>query len=342
MKKGQKMPEWMKKKISETERGKVVSIETKKKMSIIKMGIPLGKWSDERKVNCIGPNTGKKASAETRLKQSKAAMGKKRPRTKEHQEKLTASRRVERVEMICLYCGKVIKITPLYKETHKFCSISCGKKHAYLSEDYREKCRIASKNRKPITEETREKLRIASTGRRYTQQAKNKLSKLHIGMTHTGETKEKIRQIRTGTKATEEAKKNMRIATIKRIETQIGEGGQIIPAYSPFSCKIWKWFDENIFESEGQYATNGHEYKIKDAEAWPDYINFDLKLIMEWDEEKHFKNDELVEDDKQRQKRIETVFPDYEFIRIRESQFGFFMLCLLVARRYKNDKIWKA
>ena len=180
------------------------------------------------------------------------------------------------------------------------------------------------------------------------------MSEQHTGMTQTSDTKEKIKQIRTGTKATEEAKKNMsiagigrkntiesrknmRIATIKRIETQIGEGGQMYPRYNSKACKFFKWLDKNILGVEGRHGTNGDEFKIEEVGYWPDYINHELKLIIEWDEEKHYKNDELSDKDKTRQKEIESIFPDYDFIRIRESQLNYFMLCLLVGMRYKKQ-----
>ncbi len=188
-----------------------------------------------------------------------------------------------------------------------------------------------------MSEETREKFRITSTGRKHSQETKDKLSKIHIGMGHTDETKEKIRQIRIGTKATEEAKKNIRKGYIKRMHKQLGEGGQMVPFFNLDSCKYFEWFDKYIFESKGQYGTNGREFYCKEVGCWIDYINHDNKTIIEWDEEYHFKNNKLSAKDIQRQKEIEAVFPDYDFIRIRESQLNYFMLCLLVVMRYKNQ-----
>ncbi len=105
------------------------------------------------------------------------------------------------------------------------------------------------------------------------------------------------------------------------------------------SIPIFEWLDENIFGSKGQYATNGGEHIIKGLKYSVDYINHKAKVIIEWDEEAHYFNDDLRDKDKLRQKRIEKVFPDYEFIRIRESQLNYFMLCLLVAMRYKKSMI---
>ena len=110
----------------------------------------------------------------------------------------------------------------------------------------------------------------------------------------------------------------------------------MFPFYNSTACEYFDWLDLHIFESSGQYATNGGEYHIKELGYWLDYINTDLKVIIEWDEESHYKNDELSDKDKIRQKEIESVFSDYDFIRIRESQLNYFMLCLLVAMRYKN------
>ena len=145
-----------------------------------------------------------------------------------------------------------------------------------------------------------------------------------------------------GRKMTDEEKQQKRLSFIKRTEEQIGEGGQMFPFYNSTACEYFKWIDENIFESSGQYATNGGEYYIKELGYWVDYYNPEIKVIIEWDEESHYKNDELSVKDKTRQKEIESVFPDYDFIRIRESQLNYFMLCLLVGMRYKNDSIRKA
>ncbi len=166
--------------------------------------------------------------------------------------------------------------------------------------------------------------------------------KMSITKLNDPETMERCRTMNKGRKHTDEEKKNLRFKSIQNIQKQLKENGQMFPFYNSTACEYFKWIDDNIFESEGQYATNGGEYHIKELGYWLDYINTDLKVIIEWDEEKHYKNDKLNIKDKTRQKEIESVFPDYDFIRIRESQLNYFMLCLLVAMRYKNDKIRKA
>lgn len=115
-----------------------------------------------------------------------------------------------------------------------------------------------------------------------------------------------------------EINRKIRIAKIKKIEESVANGGQIQPAYSFQACKFFEQFDKD-FNTRGQYATNGGEYFIKKLGYWPDYINFDLKLIMEWDEEYHYDVDgNLREKDIRRQKEIQEHFPDFRFVRIRE------------------------
>jgi very-short-patch-repair endonuclease len=55
---------------------------------------------------------------------------------------------------------------------------------------------------------------------------------------------------------------------------------------------------------------------------WLDYINFDLKVIIEWDEKRHYDaSGNLKERDIRRQEEIQEYFPDFLFLRIREEKF---------------------
>lgn len=90
------------------------------------------------------------------------------------------------------------------------------------------------------------------------------------------------------------------------------------PFYNQKACEYFKQFDE-INNTFGQYATSGGELRV--LGYWLDYINHDKKLIIEWDEKHHYINDKLKEKDIERQKEIENHFPDYTFIRIRESKY---------------------
>jgi len=100
----------------------------------------------------------------------------------------------------------------------------------------------------------------------------------------------------------------MRLAAIKRIRRN---NGKVFPSYNVHACNWFKLFDE-INSTNGMYGPN--EYLIEELGYWPDYINFDVKLIIEWDESYH-RNQE--EKDKQRQKEIQKHFSDFEFIRIK-------------------------
>lgn len=92
------------------------------------------------------------------------------------------------------------------------------------------------------------------------------------------------------------------------------------PGYNKKACEYFKRFDEEN-NTKGQYATNGGEHYIKELSYWVDYINFEKKLIIEWDEEKHYENDKLKQKDVLRQKAIQKVFPDFQFSRIREKDY---------------------
>ena len=116
----------------------------------------------------------------------------------------------------------------------------------------------------------------------------------------------------------EKQKQKQRISQIRNMENNY-EGWS--PGYNKKGCEFFKQFDEEN-NTQGRFAVyGGGEFKIKELGYFPDYINFDLKLIMEWDEESHFDtNGNLREKDIQRQKKIQDFYPDFEFRRIRERE----------------------
>lgn len=115
-----------------------------------------------------------------------------------------------------------------------------------------------------------------------------------------------------------ETKHKMRLSHLRFMKECIFEGGQIRPSYNSNACKFFAKFDQ-LNNTNGMYATNGGEYHIKELGFFPDYFNPNLKLIMEWDEKRHYKNNQLKERDIKRQKEIENLFPDYKFVRIKEK-----------------------
>lgn len=121
-----------------------------------------------------------------------------------------------------------------------------------------------------------------------------------------------------GKKRSPEIVKKMRLKRLKEISEKKFDGDQVIPSYNLNACKFFEKFDQSN-GTIGMYATNGGEYHIKELGYFPDYFNPNLRLIMEWDEENHYKNDQLKKKDIRRQKEIKNLFPDYDFVRIREK-----------------------
>ncbi len=129
----------------------------------------------------------------------------------------------------------------------------------------------------------------------------------------------KIADMKRGVPRSPETKRKLRIAEIKRRERSLAEGGQIHPFYNPKGCEWFDQFDE-MNNTHGQHAMNGGEHYIKELGYWVDYINHELRIIIEWDESYHYKGDGLKKKDKDRQREIEEHFPGYRFLRIRESK----------------------
>ena len=93
-----------------------------------------------------------------------------------------------------------------------------------------------------------------------------------------------------------------------KIKTK-GDYKKLIPAINKTATFFFKHFDQ-------LNNTNGIlEYYIPELNYFIDYINFDLKLILEWDEPYHKNQKEL---DMNRQKEIMNLYPDFIFKRIEQ------------------------
>lgn len=155
---------------------------------------------------------------------------------------------------------------------------------------------------KSLSREHKKNIANGNKGRIVLKKTRLKISNAHLGKELSRETKLKLRKIR-----------------IEQISEAKFNGNQVIPSWNPKACKYFEQFDKQ-HNTNGQYATNGGEFYIKKLGYWPDYINHNLKLIMEYDESYHYDIDgKLREKDIIRQQEIEKLYPDYEFRRIKED-----------------------
>ncbi len=237
--------------------------------------------------------------------------------------------------------------------------ISIANSKRIVSKETRLKMSIASKGRKhteetklklskifkghPVSKETRQKLskhykgklvgnKNPFYGKKHTLETRLKISKNQTGKNNhnygkprSEETKRKISESNKGNrnslgyKQTEEDKKKKRLAAINRI---IRNKGQINPNYNLKSQDYFRQFD-NENNTNGRFAENGGEHYIKELGYWVDYFNKELKLIIEWDEKAHYDNQgNLRMKDILRQNNIQELFPDFEFIRIKEKKYA--------------------
>ena len=90
------------------------------------------------------------------------------------------------------------------------------------------------------------------------------------------------------------------------------------PNYTPFACEKFKEFDKKN-KTQGRYAVYGNgEFRIPNTAYFPDYINFDLKLIIECDDPKHFDKDgNQLPHHIQREEEIKKFYPDFKFLRFK-------------------------
>lgn len=155
---------------------------------------------------------------------------------------------------------------------------------------------------------------------------KNKQSKSHKGKKFSKKHCENIKKVlkgktfeqRMGVKGAKEAKRKLRIARIEQIQ-KIGNGTNANMKTIP----IFKGFDK-LNNTKGIYKNSKldkNEYLIVGLGYRPDYINFELKIIIEIDEKRHFnKNGTLKKKDIERQKEIQEEYPDFKFLRFKDTE----------------------
>ncbi|KKM94045.1 hypothetical protein LCGC14_1202250 [marine sediment metagenome] len=195
-------------------------------------------------------------------------------------------------------------------------------------------CALTSKNRNKSVSNGL-KGNTNHKGKKHSLEVRKRISEKHKGKKLSKETRKKISEAFSGKKHpmygkhhSEEAKRKIRISTINQIKKQ---KGQIHPVYNVNSIQYLNWINRT-FNLSGQYAENPNEYHIKDLGYFIDFIDFKNKVIIEWDEKKHYdKNNNLRKKDLKRQNIIQNYFSDFKFIRINENKF----LSLTIKQRYQ-------
>lgn len=225
--------------------------------------------------------------------------------------------------MNCRHCGKVCKKI--------FCNMECyslyrkipennnmfGKNHNNSTKLKQSKKRkkiyhkLCSICKKPLKE--RQKYFCSQNCRSVGLKGKNN----HFyGKHHKKSTIERNRLKHLGKKDSPETLKKKRIAAIA-YRKRLNPGWH--PNYNKKACDYFRYFDLKN-NTTGQHAESGGEYYIEDLGYYLDYINFNKKLIIEFDERRHYISGRLKERDKLREKEIKKYFKDFEFQRIREKE----------------------
>lgn len=173
------------------------------------------------------------------------------------------------------------------------------------------------------TREWRKNLSESLKGHIVTKETKFKISEKNKdkipwnkGKSRTVECCGKISKTLKGRKRTLGSRKKQRITNIKNRKSLYSN---CYPNYNPKACKLFETLNENNGWNL-QHAENGGEFHIKELGYWVDAIDFKNKIIIEYDEKKHFKNGKLKEKDIIRQQEIEELYPNFKFIRINENK----------------------
>jgi len=200
-----------------------------------------------------------------------------------------------------------------------------SKKH---TDETKKKMSEAHKSKK-LSKETKNKLSLINKGKILSEDHKQKIGKAQIGRNSSkkGKTyeelygKEKANKLREShskvhknKKVSEVVKVKIRQAAVKRVLLNNGK----FPAYNSEGVAFFKSFDKQ-HNTNGQYATNPNEFYIKELGYWPDYINFDKKIIIEIDEKFHEKQKEK---DVIRENKIKEFYPDFKFLRFKDIEIN--------------------
>lgn len=177
----------------------------------------------------------------------------------------------------------------------------------------------------PKTKEHIEKLRIANTGKRLSEETKNKISLKLKGRVVSEETREKMRISSTNRKHTDDSKIKMRKSAINRILHQKRIGTQSFPTVNPMENLFFEKMEKERGWDGIYHGKTGKQYYIESLGYFVDYYEPNLNIVVEYDEPRHYKaNGLLKEKDVKRMGEIKNNL-HCKFIRYNE----------------KNNTIWE-
>lgn len=235
----------------------------------------------------------------------------------------------------CPVCGKDIPEKKIRKSMGgvKYCSVACrniGYKKA-IPNDATVMCVVCGKklNAKQVTKgnkhcsvECRDKGRLPkclTCGKQYQRKNHEKYCSEECKKRSPNmlQKMEKLRKAKFGKQRDEETKRKLRLSRIKQIGDANIFGGQKYPCFNKGACVFFNEINR-ILGVSGMHAMNGGEYRDKELGYWYDYYIPELKIIIEWDEEKHFTNNEYTKKDCVRNYTILKYKPDHLLIRVRQ------------------------
>lgn len=132
------------------------------------------------------------------------------------------------------------------------------------------------------------------------------------GKIFSQETRKKISMSRIGKKASLETKRKFKELFLKR---KMKYGKIFFPSYNETACLYFEWLNKWMGWN-GQFATNGGEFQI--GNYFVDYYEPSLNIVIEYDENHHFKNGKLKEKDIFRMEYIKKIL-QCKFFRYTES-----------------------
>ncbi len=171
-------------------------------------------------------------------------------------------------------------------------------------------------------------------GRAWSEEYKEKMSKIRKGKTWEeiyGEEREqrlrenngeKISKAKMGHEVSKETRRKLRKARIEQLKEIKGEG-QLSPCYNLDSIEIIEQLGDKL-NCSFQHAENEGEFFIEELGYWVDGYDENKNIVLEYDEDFHFKNGKLQESDQKRMNEI-INYLNCGFIRVKEESGKIYM-----------------
>lgn len=224
-----------------------------------------------------------------------------------------------KIEKNCLHCNSVVSVYPK-QINFKYCSRNCrvkaislDKEKIKLSKTLKINCKTCNKE---VATVDKNKLYCSVICKTNDKKGINGNCVICNKIFYSFPTHSKTKSTCSKECRLIQWKETSRVNCINRLKNSISG---FTPNYNKEACKIIELYgEENNYNF--QHALNGGEYYIKELGYWVDGYDKEKNVVIEFDENKKFKNNKLKEKHILREEKI-IKFLKCKFIRLKETDY---------------------